>query len=107
MVGMESRHKNNDSKLISEFLDKLVKSEMDPGEIHVCPNCEGKLHVSIRVYTTPYWGRYLGVGAHCENCKTRSVSQRKYIPPWAGESQYKNLIVEDLLKLIRGDSSGE
>jgi hypothetical protein len=99
--------KKSDSKLISEFLDKLVKGNIDLGESHVCPNCEGKLHVSIRVYTTTYWGRYLGVGAHCENCRARIVSQGKYIPPWAKESEYKDLNVEDLLKLIRGDSSRE
>jgi len=99
--------KENGSKFISEFLDKLVKGDINPGKIQICPSCEGKLHVSIRVYTTPYWGRYLGVGAHCENCKARIVSQGKYIPAWAEDSEYKDLNVEDLLKLIRGDSSGE
>jgi hypothetical protein len=98
--------KENESKRISEFLDKLVIGDLDPGEIQVCPNCEGKLYVSIKVYATPYWGRYLGVGAHCENCKARIVSQRKDIPAWAEESQYKDLSSEDLLKLMREGSKG-
>jgi len=96
--------KEQDSKLISEFLGKLVEGDINPGEIHICPSCDGRLYVSIRVYTTPYWGRYLGVGAHCENCKARILSQGKYIPPWAEESPYKDLDVEDLLKLMRGET---
>ena len=86
------------STLISRFVDDLVMGAMDPGEIHVCPNCKGTLHVSIRIYTNPSWGNYLGTGAHCEDCKVMIVSQGSYIPPWAKKSEYKDLSEDKLWK---------
>ena len=95
------------SNLIGRFVDELVMSAVDPGEIHVCPNCKGILHVPIRIYTTPYWGNYLGTSAHCENCKAAIVSQGSYIPPWAKKSEYKDLSEDELWKLMRGESDKE
>jgi C4-type Zn-finger protein len=95
------------AELISKFVHELVMGEADPGEIHVCPSCKGRLHVSIRIHTNPYWGNYLGAGAHCENCKATIASQGSYIPPWAKESEYKNLSEDELWKLMRGESDKE
>jgi hypothetical protein len=41
---------NDQDKLIDELLDNLMKSRTDPGEIHVCPICNGKIHVWFAGY---------------------------------------------------------
>jgi len=95
------------SALLTKFLAELENADSDPGEIHVCPICSGKLHVSIRIHENAYWGRYLAVGALCDNCKIQTISQGKHIPPWAKESEYINLSEEELWKLLRKEIKGK
>jgi len=40
---------DQDEKSINELLDNLIKSSADPGEVHVCPICNGKIHVGSEV----------------------------------------------------------
>jgi C4-type Zn-finger protein len=77
----------------------------------VCPICKGKLHVSISIHTSKYWGRYLSVGVRCESCDLSIFTQSgaEAIPPWAKESEYNNMSPEEVFKLagLLGNDSQE
>lgn len=74
--------KNKD--LLGPLVDDLIGRESDPGEIHVCPYCNGELHVSIRIYTEGRihiasepvnLDKYLGTGANYRNCNATIFAQ--------------------------------
>ena len=105
---------------IRPLIYDLIKRETNPGEIHVCPNCNGRLHVSIfKVISSEplkifpgepveksMWDNYLTVGLHCENCKVQVFLHftEAHIPTWAKESEYKDMSIDELWGLLRKDS---
>ena len=99
----------NELDLLRPLIYDLIRRETDPGEIHVCPICNGVLHVSITVYKETGREKELNVGAHCENCETTGFFRfyEKHIPVWAKESKYKDMSPGDALKLLRKDSEEE
>jgi hypothetical protein len=56
-----------EDKLIDELIDKLIKSPTDPGEIHICPICNGKIHILFGAYKRGEES-LLGVLVKCESC---------------------------------------
>ena len=109
--------KKERSDLLGSLLDDLIRRESDPGEIHVCPYCNGELHVSIAIHISkppmiagkPFrsgWDRYLGVGARCENCNAALFSQYSSdaAPPWAKESEYNDMSIDKLWELFHKNS---
>jgi len=109
--------KKNKLDLVHPLIYDLLKRESDPGEIQVCPNCDGRLHVVIRIYTSEpikisgelvksIWDKYLGVGVHCDGCKLTAFLHftEDCFPPWAKESEYKDMNIDEAWKLLRKDS---
>jgi hypothetical protein len=101
--------KKDNLALLSPLINDLIRREYDPGEIHICPNCRGKIHVSMQILTRVHPPRYLAVGARCENCKIEGYFQfsESKIPPWAKESEINTLSLEDALNLLNEDTEEE
>lgn len=111
---------NDELERVRPLIYDLIRRETDPGEIHVCPNCNGKLHVSIVKVTSneplkifpgepvekSIWDNYLAVGLRCENCKVQAFLHftEDHIPQWAKESEYKDKSLDELWELLRKDS---
>lgn len=95
--------------LLSPLIVDLIHRESDPGELHICPNCKGEIHISIQVLTRAHPPRYLAVGARCENCKIEGYFHfsESDIPPWAKESEINNMNLDDALELLNEDSEEE
>jgi hypothetical protein len=95
--------KQNALEIIRPLIRDLISRDNDPGEIHICPNCNGALHVYITVYKEANRAEELSVGVHCEGCKTTGFFEysEQYVPLWAKESKYKDMNVDDLWKLMR------
>ncbi len=71
----------DDAKLIDELLDKLIKSDSDPGEIHICPICGGEIHVWFGAYKR--FERKFGVTVDCKSCGIKmAVDYAISPPPW-------------------------
>jgi ssDNA-binding Zn-finger/Zn-ribbon topoisomerase 1 len=76
----------DDTKLIQELLDKLIKSDSDPGEIHICPICEGELHVWFGAYKRGNMSLF-GVTVKCKSCGFQMAVDYGVPPPqWAKHS---------------------
>ena len=71
---------NNEDKLIHEFLDKLIKSTTDPGEIHACPICNGKIHVWFAGYKR-YEESLFGIQVKCDSCGIQMALDYGVPPP--------------------------
>lgn len=97
--------KKDNLDILRPLIYDLISRESDPGEIHVCPNCKGKIHVSIQVLKHAHPPRYLAAGARCENCKIEGYFQflESAIPPWAKESIINNMSFEDMLNYLDKD----
>ncbi|HEU0291243.1 MAG TPA: hypothetical protein VFR47_00805 [Anaerolineales bacterium] len=95
--------------ILHPLIHDLISRESDPGEIHMCPNCKGKLHVSIQILKHAHPPRYLAVGARCEKCKIEGYFHfdESAIPPWAKESIINNMSLEEALKYLNEDSEEE
>jgi hypothetical protein len=73
---------DNQDELIHEFLNHLINSPVDPGEVHSCPKCRGKIHVWFAAYKR---GEYdlLGVTLQCESCDLQmAVDYGMASPSW-------------------------
>lgn len=80
-------------ELMRRLLHRLAESDEDPGEIHSCIVCGGKLHV----YFSQYMSRdrkMLGINAECDDCKIKlfidtESSGRKWLkdPPSRSETR--------------------
>jgi hypothetical protein len=51
------------------LLTDLLNRDTYPGEIHVCPLCSGRLHVSMSDYVQTSRGKRMGVSMECETVK--------------------------------------
>jgi hypothetical protein len=96
-------------ELLHPLIDDLIRRETDPGEIHVCPICKGRLHVSMQILTEfdLEKKKVLGIGIRCEDCKTTAFFQDGYIPPWAKESEHKITSLKDALDELGKDTEEE
>jgi predicted RNA-binding Zn-ribbon protein involved in translation (DUF1610 family) len=67
---------------LEQMLQRLANSENDPGEVHVCPVCGGKLGVRFEVYKRKT-KRILGVLAQCDTCGTAAaIDMGEPLPSW-------------------------
>lgn len=83
------------------LLMDLLNRDTDPGKIHICPLCNGRLHVSMSGYIQTSRGKRMGVGMDCEDCK-RSVSFLVgTIPPWIKEApEFEFTSLKDALEKL-------
>ena len=97
--------KQNALESIRPLIRDLISRDNDPGEIQICPNCNGVLHVYISVYKEADQADELSVSVYCDGCKTTGFFEysEQYVPSWAKESKYKDKDVDDLWKLMRGE----
>jgi predicted RNA-binding Zn-ribbon protein involved in translation (DUF1610 family) len=67
---------------LKQLLNRLSKAPSNPGEIHVCPECGGRLHVRIGTYTRQ--GKsLLGISASCESCgAAMAIDYARWTPEW-------------------------
>lgn len=112
--------KKSHLEILRSLINDLIRRETDPGELHICPNCQGRLTVSIRINRSKkslkiyqgelieksLWDNYLGVGAYCKDCKITGFFHfdESHFPPWAKESDYSNLSIHEALDRLREDS---
>ena len=75
---------------ILNLLDRLRKMTIDPGEIHICPICGGKLHVKFGSYERR--GKsLLGVQVSCETCDVEMAVDYVQSPPeWLKAANIKD-----------------
>jgi hypothetical protein len=96
----------------------LISRETDPGEIHKCPNCSGKLHVRFGVLKSEsrkvdgkpipsIWDNYMYVHVHCDDCSEMDVilHMGEHFPPWvkvyyADNFGDENMTIIERLKLL-------
>ena len=71
---------NNDDQLIYELLNDLIKSTTDPGEIHVCPICSGKIHVCFGGYKRGEESLF-GATIKCDSCGIQMALDYAIPPP--------------------------
>ena len=71
---------NNEDKLIYELLDNLIKYTIDPGEIHICPICNGEIHFWFGGYKRGEES-LLGAIARCESCGIQMAFDYSISPP--------------------------
>lgn len=72
----------DDDEKLQHFFNQLVDSKTDPGEVHVCPICEGRLFISFGAYKRGNVSM-LGVTANCEACgKAMAVDYLMPHPEW-------------------------
>jgi hypothetical protein len=53
--------------LVNRLVDQLLQMDDNPGELHPCPLCGGKLHVSFELYSRGSRDM-LGISVWCEGC---------------------------------------
>lgn len=71
---------DNEDKLIYQFLGKLIKSPADPGELHICPICHGKIHVWFGGYRRGTETLF-GATVKCESCGINMAIDYEGPPP--------------------------
>jgi len=78
-----NRHNmDNEDDLILEFIDKLINSPTNPGEIQICPLCKGTLHVWFAAYKRGK-ERLFGVQVQCDSCETEmALDYGGPLPRW-------------------------
>jgi len=87
-------------RMITDLLDRKT----DPGEIHVCPLCEGILHVKISGYTQVGQTKRFAAYVRCESCETRVIFELDTPSPWIKEAtKVEFTSVMDALKKLRED----
>jgi hypothetical protein len=72
---------DDEAKLINELLDSLIKYTTDPGEIHVCPICNGELHVWFGGYKR-FEESLFGVQIKCDACGIQMAVDYGIPPSW-------------------------
>jgi hypothetical protein len=72
-----------DKKLL-RLIDHLMKATSDPGEVHECPICGGKLHVHFDLYLRGD-RRIGGVQVWCEGCEVAIAIDSATIPVWLSQ----------------------
>jgi uncharacterized protein with PIN domain len=71
-------------KRLRNLIEALVSSEDDPGELHKCPECGGRLHLVVTEHTRADGQSAIGVQAWCEDCKAAvAMDGPGPIPTWA------------------------
>jgi len=73
---------DNEDDLIYELIDKLIQSPANPGEIQICPICNGTLHVWFTAYKR---GKEMlfGVQIRCDSCDIdMALDYGAPPPPW-------------------------
>lgn len=68
------------AKLIDELLDKLIELDSDPGEIHTCPVCGGKIHIWFGAYQR-FEQELFGATVKCEACGIQMAFDYATSPP--------------------------
>ena len=71
---------DQDEKSINELLDNLIKSSADPGEVHACPICNGKIHVWFGSYKRGEESLF-GATVRCESCGIQMALDYAIPPP--------------------------
>jgi hypothetical protein len=71
---------DDEAKLIYKLLDNLIKYSSVPGEIHVCPICNGKLHVWFGGYKRGEKNLF-GATVSCESCEIQIAVDYAVSPP--------------------------
>lgn len=73
---------DNDDDWMLKLIGKLIDSPADPGEIHICPLCEGTLHVWFEAYQRGAETLF-GVQVRCDACETQmAVDYGAPLPAW-------------------------
>lgn len=85
---------------LRSLVKDLISRDIDPGEIHVCPLCNGILHVSISGYAHGDQARRFAVYTRCENCKTSVIFELDNAPPWVKEANFEFNSIEDALEKL-------
>ena len=71
---------NSEDQLIHAFLDHLIDSATEPDEIHVCPICNGKIHVWFGGYRRGGESLF-GIMIKCESCDLEMAVDYGVPPP--------------------------
>jgi hypothetical protein len=79
---------DHEDKLIDELLDNLIKSDTDPGEIHICPICEGELHVWFGAYKRLDESLF-GATVECKLCGIQMATDYAIPPPSWLNTRYR------------------
>jgi len=93
---------DKDINPIRLLIQDLLSRNTNPGEIHVCPLCNGILHVRMSGYTQVRQTKRFAAYVHCENCETSVIFELDDPPPWINESpkvEVTNII--DALRKIK------
>ena len=65
---------------LEQLLHRLCTATTDPGEVHVCPLCNGRLYVRFELYTRGD-KNMLGLQASCESCDAAMAVDCYVQPP--------------------------
>jgi hypothetical protein len=86
------------------LLQDLLDRKTDPGEIHVCPLCQGILHVRMSGYTQVRQTKRFAAYVRCENCKVSVIFELGDPPPWIKErTKVEITSIKDALKKLKED----
>jgi hypothetical protein len=69
-----------DDEKIDDLLDNLIRSPIDPGELHICPICDGRIHVWFGGYRRGE-ERLFGATVKCESCEIQMAVDYAVPPP--------------------------
>lgn len=76
--------KEKEYEALEMLIAELMESTADPGEIHDCPVCGGKLHIHFDIYSRGN-RKILGVQAWCEGCKLAIAIDSAELPVWLSQ----------------------
>ena len=68
------------------LIEELMQSTTDPGEIHDCPVCGGRLHVHFDIYSRGN-RKIVGVQGWCEECELAIAIDTANLPAWLSQDE--------------------
>lgn len=78
--------KERNYEALKMLIAELMGSTTDPGEIHDCPVCGGKLHVHFDVYSRGD-RKLVGVQAWCDECELAIAIDSAKLPVWLSQDE--------------------
>ncbi len=72
-------------KKLFQLIDRLMKAPSDPGEIHICPVCGGRLHVHFDLYSRGD-KKITGIQCWCEECELAMAIDTADLPVWLSQN---------------------
>jgi len=79
------RSASSEARLIN-LAESVLRMEENPGEVHRCPVCGGRVHIRVEVYESRGKEK-VGVQIWCEGCQiVIALDGRGPIPSWARRS---------------------